>query len=217
MPPPANSSRVVLSGKLAGGEIWSTGFWITGADITSQGDATAQAQLLLEALGDADASGAMTITLNDWMANSCTWDRVTVYAYAGGSSQSEYIGEAVNTPTKQGGLGQRVPNQVAMVLSLRTGRPGRRYRGRMYLPAGGITLNSDGEIGSNSMQPVLDGWTVFFSRWNQGQAGQIVVMSTTGSVVTPVTSLILDSRPDIQRRRANRQTITLTLTEALTA
>lgn len=204
---PANCTRVVLSGALPGNEIWTTGFWMVNTGITSNAEAAALALVIAGTLNASDSSGAMRITIDHTFALGASWQRVNVYHYATGGNIATYAGEydlpspVVNTSSPT------APNQVSLVLSLRTNFSGRQNRGRMYLPATGITYASGGQISPSLAQTLTDGWATAFTDINASDAGKIVVVSAAGSAAHQVSLLKMDTKLDIQRRRSNRQTV----------
>lgn len=205
MPYPPEVARIVLSGGLPGGEIWTTGFWITNAAPHSQGQATALAQLTMAALTSADASGAMRVTAQHLFGNQTTFLKCQAYIYPDGSNKAAYIGEADVPQPYAGPYGDVTPNQIALVLSLRTQLPGRRNRGRMYLPATGLNFNNEGQAGLGTTEPVSAAWATFFTDQNASTEGKVVVVSAVGTTATPVSSVQMDTRADVQRRRANAE------------
>lgn len=97
------------------------------------------------------------------------------------------------------------PLPTSMVGSLRTGLPGRRYRGRMYWPAVGLQLTVGGRFSTSDatgappdFAEMLEGIS---TRWPATGAPVPVVVSKVGGVVTPVTSIQVGDVPDTQRRR----------------
>jgi hypothetical protein len=111
--------------------------------------------------------------------------------------------------------GDPLPASVAAVMSLRTARAGRSFRGRCYIPGWGEGANdATGHIGT-AAKAALDAWALgFLSAINQ-QGLQLAVLKrpifgsngaiTVPGVLTPVTqATIRDVRWDSQRRRLGR-------------
>ena len=129
---PAGSTKVVLSGVSPQGEIFATGFWLSGGAINSEASANIAAQAIADMTKWTDTGDGSPVKL---IGADTQYQTVTVYHYANAGSRAQFIGEAalagqVGT-ANQGPL----PLQCAVVVSLRTGLPGRSRRGRMYLPA----------------------------------------------------------------------------------
>jgi len=126
------------------------------------------------------------------------------------SAQNGLVYDYTGTPlpTTGGAMGQPLPSNVAAVLSLRTGRAGRSYRGRLYL--GGFTeLQSDGNfLPTGILENLRQGLINVITALNTGTR-QVVVVSkftanqprTTG-VTTPVTTVLARTiRLASQRKR----------------
>lgn len=102
--------------------------------------------------------------------------------------------------------------QTAIALSLRTGRPGASYRGRVYLPGLRMPLSA-GRIDGGNRTTLVEG----FAQWLRDVAGSLpggildlveldpVVVSSVKEVATPVTTVAVGDRLDTQRRRAEGQ------------
>lgn len=208
MPIPAGVCRIVLYGTFGTGDIWETGFWMDDTGVTDSATATALALTIGGTLNSADASGAMRVTAANLLDDFSVWIGVRVYVYVTPGPKSTAIGEYVLPTPRVGGKVISKPNQVALCMTLRTALAGRRHRGRMYLPATGVDIDTqDGQVSQANLNTVLTSWVTAFSDINDSDAGRIVVVSTQGSAATPVSSLTIDSKLDIQRRRANRETI----------
>lgn len=212
---PANCYRVVLSGAMPGGEIWSTGFWVFGAVPGNNSEANVAAELWYSVLNSSDASGSMRIIMAAYARSNVVWQKTTVYCYPSGGPSAAYIGEA-NHNVAGGSSNALLPNQASVVLSLRTGSAGRRNRGRMYLPLNGLALGTDAQIPAAACDAITATWKALFDDWNgSGDNGVISVVSSTATQHRAVSSLIVDSRIDIQRRRAASQAIAYRSTAAL--
>lgn len=214
MAPPAKSVRVVFGGSLNGGEVWSTGFWTVDHEATFNQDTAQALALYYDGLASGSGStGAMSRTLENIMTTSSNWQTTKTYLYTGGSNTAAFAGEYVKPTPIAGSQSSHMPNQVCLVATLRSGLPGRRNRGRMYLPAGGGSLDTaSGEFGSALIQTIATDWAALFTEINQGQDATAAIVSNAGSTSTPIHQVTVDSRCDIQRRRANKQAISYTVT-----
>lgn len=212
-------NRVTISGTLTSSEVWSTSLAfadVTGPTSTSldgQSTLSSTAEQIWIDLNDAGAaknpfsaissSGAIsTVRVENRDATSL----LQVAEYSDGT-----VLEGVGSPTQ--------PPSVAIVVSLLTGIPGRRYRGRMYLPVLTGSIGLDLRIPSSTVAAFLDNmgdrvtaWTAAFT----GGAGSItpVVVSLAGGVCTEVQQLRIGNVYDTQRRRRDDlieeyQTLTL--------
>lgn len=216
MPIPAEVYRVVASGSLAGGEIWSTGLWVQGHTPATQADADSAAELWMAQLVSTTDPAPFLLMAENWWSTQTTLERVTTYCYPAGGPHAAFIGSYDQLTTGQQGS-QTKPNQVALVTSLRTGIAGRRSRGRMYVPLTGGPLGADGQVPTAGAQAIADSWGTFLGDWNaSGDNGTVVVVSASATQAYPITQVVVDTRPDIQRRRANRQAINARTTHAVT-
>lgn len=200
MPIPVNVSRVSLIGAGPGGEIFDTSFWLSGQAPQSEVIANAQADAIGDLLNDATLD-----TLRGWIAGPSAYQELRLYSYPDGGPVASYIGVRPLTAGIGNAAGRNVP-QACVVVSLRTGFAGRRNRGRMYLPANGMPAGSDHQFAAANVATLAAAMGSFFSDVNAlTDVGNVSVVSQAGAAggVTPVTSIIVDTKVDIQRRRAD--------------
>lgn len=200
MPIPLGYSRAVLSGHLRNGEIFQWGFWCSEAP-TDAAAANTNAQAIATAYEGLQSTAGTPQHLID---NASGYDHVRVYSYPNGGPRAEFVGEAPITSGVGTGAGD-LPNQCCIVATLETGLAGRRHRGRVYLPANAQQLTT-GQAASGD--PALyASWMVQFIRAvNSAVApGFVVVLSQVAGSAQRVTAVTVDSRVDIQRRRADRE------------
>jgi hypothetical protein len=129
----------------------------------------------------------------------------------------------IDTPVTGAGLGgsSSLPPECAAVLTLRTGKRGRRYRGRIYLPAPGIAgvTNATGTLPSTIISGTTAQWAgmqaaLVSKQWvpvvaSYGQSMHKVpnthppqyVPVTWTPFVTAITNATMDANIDVQRRR----------------
>lgn len=109
------------------------------------------------------------------------------------------------------GAGNMLPAECAPVLTLRTDYRGRRYRGRMFLPAPVVSAtSSDGTLTASLITAIIAQWngmvTAIVANWEPVVASYGHSMTKAGPVswspfATPVTSATMDVFVDVQRRR----------------
>lgn len=207
MPIPADIARVSLVGHLPQGELFNTSFWVRSIPVTDAATANAFAVAIRDAFQT--GGGAALVSL---LALNSGYDEVRVYAYEDGGPTADWIGSAPLTGTQGTGSTDGLPLQTCMVASLRTGFAGRRSRGRMYLPwIKGLLVGH--QSNSTLINQVAGGVRDLFEDVNaMTGTGEVCVLSQVAGATAKVTSVVVDSRPDIQRSHANRQTITSTFT-----
>jgi len=205
MPRPTNTARVVVAGLYPSGEEFNWGFWLSGAP-ASNADAGAAALVVRDYI-----QGLGGDPLRAYLAPDCSYDKVTVYGYGSGIGPADFQGEAVFTERDGISAGASLPLQCAVVVSLRTGRPGRRGRGRMYVPVTASTL-TDHQLAAGNAASLSAAIGGFFTNLNDSTLipGSVCVLSQVDVEAHLVTSVIVDSRVDIQRRRADSQMATQT-------
>lgn len=199
---PNGVTRIVLSGAMPGGEIWSSGFWLDGNPPVDDDAADILAGIIAGFLTastfDAAFAGANS--------SDTTLTEVSVYGYPLGGPNATSVGRAAVTGVAGTATVGLMPDQVCTVLTLLTGNASRRGRGRMYLPATCLNLSSSHQIPSAIMAAWTAGAKDFFDRINaDGAIGDVAVVSIAGSATRVVTDVRMDSRVDIQRRRADQQ------------
>lgn len=201
MPPPAQRTRIVITGQLPGSEIFSFGWWGTGS--------FASESALASYLSAVVASTAFLTPINYLIQNlsdSGTYVRkISAYYYATQSNQATFQAEQLHdvrgngTPTH--------PNQVAVCCTTLTGLPGRSRRGRFYLPGthapvSGALAQMDQETVDNVAENAAN-----LVESSYGAGFTPAVVSGVAGTATVIRTVRVDSRLDIQRRRANRETI----------
>lgn len=201
MPIPAGVGRIVLVGTLRGGEIFNTGWWGQGDLFSTDAGCQTQADSVVASLGTSEFSGLWTN-----IADTATIiNKVMVYGYPEGGPHASVMAES---PThKVGGGPAALPLQCCLVATTLTGSPGRSNRGRIYWPVTGANVGTDNQLSEAITQQVA---TVTYALLAPGEGsgpGPIVVSQKHGTF-KPITSIRVDSRVDIQRRRAAKEAAT---------
>lgn len=114
-------------------------------------------------------------------------------------------------PPMLGGRAVTMPSQVAVAVTLDTGKPGASNRGRVYWPGLGAGVGPNGRQGNIDTEALAGD----FAGWlhDLGNAGASIfspgvvasVCSTTKGTANPVTQVRVGDRLDIQRRRADKE------------
>lgn len=216
---PAGVQKIVLFGSAPGGEIWETGFWLQGGLPTSDGAAQAQAELIYGVLLSESDPPVIPALATSWVNAGGAIRGARCYSYNNGGSQATYAGEYTAPTATTGTAPGHLPNQVCAVVTLRTDQSGRSYRGRMYLPAFGAALSTTGglfgQFDQTNCQTMVNDLAAAFQDLGASDAGTPVVVSPTRGVATLITSITMDTRADIQRRRANKQAAAVTVSAAV--
>lgn len=122
-------------------------------------------------------------------------------------------GDAAFPTTQPGSVsGSPMPGQACFVASLKTGKRGRTYQGRMYLgPIWATALQDDVTFGSSSVAIIQNALDAYKAEVDPaiGDNGRMAVCSkgspanNIGPHVEPVTSILVHSYIGTQRRRVN--------------
>lgn len=212
---PANVCRVSFRGHLAGNEIFDTSVWIypeTQGGSVPADDAAALA-LLTNVKAAFDASTLKTRLPSIW-STATGLETLAIYCYPNGGPTADASAEVADAVTGTGT--SYLPDQLCLVTTLTTGKTGRSKRGRMYWPLTSTALGADGQVASSTVNNLGGGVADFIGRL-AGSAGYFgAVVSQAHGYVNSITGVAADSRPDIQRRRANRQAETYKGTYAVT-
>jgi len=202
---PAGVRHVVLYGTLPGGEIWNSGFWIN-HHIPDEDNAVTQAEAMFTILKTNTSGHFWYEYRQHWLPGAASFDGVRNYGYTTGGPLANHVGQSTSGSVS-GSAPAQLPNQAALCVTTQTSFAGARRRGRMFLPALGPLTGSNGLFDGTITAALLAGlWTDMKACATiGGETFSLIVVSTTGSDYKPMTGLKADLRPDIQRRRANRQ------------
>lgn len=201
---PSNTLRMAFQGKIGLTDVWNCSVWIrpTGA-ATAPTNATDTAALLATFTGVSGWSGFRTALLTN-MRPIDTIDQYTLYSYPAGGTHAAAVATQADGAVGTGTTTTNPP-QVCQVMTLQTGVAGRAHRGRIYWPASALAMNTANEQFSGTLSSTRSG----FAAWVLGLAGLTLgwapyVVSQTNTSSLPVTSIKVDTKPDIQRRRVNK-------------
>lgn len=199
-------ARATFRGRLPGNETWACS--LSFARAVSQVWTGTQLEELAADLAPLWAT--MHGSGNVGMSTQVFFDRVDTYAIGPDGKSTAQGSGTLATP--QAGLGTvSLPNQCAMTVSLRTGRPGRAFRGRFYLPtlALGGSLGTDGRLPAatrDQMAAPIETFLNAIQGLDIGGTGvQLVVASGVGAGAnTAVSFFSLGRVLDTQRRRRSQ-------------
>lgn len=199
--------KIVHSGTIVGGEEWSTSY-----SMATPGIALSPTQGQLDLLtSTARADFATRAGANGGTAGSLYFSAgvsfVTTRGYSIGADgkatlQSEVSGTATASTTALA-----LPPQCSLVVSLRTGLPGRARRGRMYLPSLGIPLagGNTGRYSTGAVTSTMESIRDHFEAMNAVLEYKVCVASNAETENFIVTSVQADNVVDTQRRRRDSQ------------
>lgn len=208
MPIPLGYSRSTFYGTLSGGEIFNWSLWMDQAPADNAAAQT-QAQAFATKFQQLnDTPPASSVTPCQLVSNQATYVGCRVYGYTTNSGKATTIGDAVINRPGTSQTAVYLPNQVAVCVTLKSATAGRSATGRVYLPINSWTVQSNGQLSSSTPASIANWMAQFITALNTaaGAGRHIGVLSQKHGTFAPVVTTKVDSRLDIQRRRANRQT-----------
>lgn len=200
--------KVVPFGTIDTDQDWSTG-WFFKVEGLSTPPTTAQINTALGALED---------DLETWwndvkiVCNShCVFLGSRGYWYPSGSKVSTVVGEHLAAGAIPGTSAASTPTQTSVVASMKTGISGRSARGRSYLPANGLPLDVTNQISNGNVHTLSLAYSHVLADLSLDLASSLassgvapVVYSAKTGGTHQIISVTVDSRPDVQRRRADK-------------
>jgi hypothetical protein len=111
--------------------------------------------------------------------------------------------KAVTGGTYSGNVSGAWVPQVAPVVSLRTAKRGRSYRGRVYIPFAGEGQIENGLLSSGYALDLQEAWTAFQTALESSDF-YLAVASYHLAVANRVTNIIVEQATGTQRRRQER-------------
>lgn len=199
--------KLVIAGHIGSTQTWSTGVYI----IHSQTDEPPSPVDLGFALSAYESPvAAWANAFAPIWAQDTQYDKMDLYAYSPDSGRAH--SQSQLTPTAIVGMsGQNHPGQVSLVQSLRTNLAGASHRGRMYAPATGVSLQANLQLTQTQCNDLAGATGSLLTAINQTNlaghgltATACVIASRTTQTYTAIDEVVTDSRPDIQRRRADK-------------
>lgn len=202
---PTDFNTVTLIGTIRGGEQWTC----TAAYQTSFGTGPVKDFDDLQAWATAVAalSGSDYLALLKALSAGASLTRIRV-AYIDSAGVTAQVAEAPMTGGWVSSDAVLLPYQCAVVCSLLSGRPGRSYRGRIYWPALGVTIDDTTiKLATSEAQGIADDAAALLTDIG-GLAGPDALMvpavaSTRLGITSFVSSIRVGNVVDTQRRRRN--------------
>lgn len=198
----AGTVKVIVGGTLPGGETFAWGYQCLGDPSMTQTQLDSFQGGFVAAL----TNNFLTTGVKALFSTNTTYRSVKSYLYGGGSNT--ILQSLTNiTPVSGSSASAALPNQCAIVVTLKSGIPGRSNRGRAYLPMGcaGILAN-DGQLTSTQAGTIATAFASMLTAVKSGIAPiQPVVASPTHGSSKNLVSVSVDTRFDVQRRRARSQ------------
>lgn len=194
MPFPAAHSLLTFSGPAyADQEEWSTGCRLRRSTAPTEAQLSAAADAFLGLTGTTalGASNAARLV-------SVKWSPQNTEGKYGDAESVEFL----RAPAALGS-NDRMPAQIAVVISLRTARPrGRGSNGRMYIPALPTLEANTGRFSAGDASTIAAAAADFLSGVGDALGTDVVVGSQVGSgLLETVTAVRVGRVPDTQRRR----------------
>lgn len=202
--------RVRIEGTIGSAQTWSCSFYISLTTVS--GSPLDQTHLALAMAQLNTPVGTLNTALAGllWSADT-TINRLSLYYYNANQDKAAHVSH-IAAGGVLGSVTTYQPQFVSLVLSVLSDTPGRSGRGRMYLPVTAYALPSDHQFSQATLNSVGAACKALFQSVNalnmvpSGIASQqCVVASSTKSATYPVTELALDSKPDVQHRRSDKQ------------
>jgi hypothetical protein len=191
--------KVVIKGTGPGSEVWQTGFWTTCT--TNPVD-----QPALQTLCNTIAPFVTTW----WAAVKGTiyalysFTEVDMYQYVAPSTTAQFQAQTILTAS----AGTYVTNggsiDQSLVVSIRSARPGRSGRNRMYVPFHQAITATTGLASNSQTDGIGTATKALFTAVAGGSVAAPIVVSRTHGFWNAPSNIDTDNKPDIQRRRENR-------------
>lgn len=201
---PVDAVRFSMRGKLAVTDQWNCSFWMTPVGANHAPSTAADATTLLNTFTTGTAWTNFRAALLAMQRPIDGIQQEALYCYPSGGTSA--TAQAIKTDVGAGtGTSATLPPQICRVVTLRTDLSGRRHRGRIYLPATGMAVDSTNEQFSDSgstLLTALEAWDSYLAELTEGWWLAVVSQTSTSSQV--VARFSTDTVADTQRRRRNK-------------
>lgn len=199
---PPGVARWTLTGKSSADEVWAFDWWT----MPGTGVANAAAwQSTTDGMKGVIQSTGLDAKLSAHLGTAGTISELKSIYYRN-SQTATFVANSLWSPAIAGQSVTFMPYQQSLCVTLLTDLPGPSTRGRLYLPASGLSLTTNRLFVPANITPTMTSLKqVLAAGLTVGQYGPAVIVSKVLTIATPVTAIRWDLKPDIQRRRANRQ------------
>jgi hypothetical protein len=193
------------------GEEGQTTFWFQGSGSTHDGSQLNSALTEIDSLMGSNESPSNWAKLTDLLANVQAYDQISLYEYAVAPGKATALAHLGVNHAGTGAM--TMPLQACAVATLRTELAGARHRGRQYWPIQAFGISgTDGQLSLTEITAVENVAAQTAGNVIQGLDTSLsianldwVVFSRAAAATTPITAVVVDSRVDVQRRRAASQ------------
>lgn len=204
---PSGYSRSTFYGTLPGGDIFNFSLWANEAP-ADQAATQAQADAFAT---EFKVSPGTNVSAWQICSTTTTFSGVRVYSYLDTTGKATHIADSAIGQAGTASSGSTLPNQCCVVVTLKSAVAGRRSQGRIYLPCTNQALSSPPALSTAIVTGLANWMADLIHRLNSHIGSQkIGVLSQVGATFQPFTTVKVDSKIDIQRRRANKGVISYT-------
>lgn len=204
--------RVTVEGTALTGEVWSVNPCFGIGDFSFATPTFAQANAAAAAIAALTPGSQLLAAMSTGLR--ITGARVEVRKFDG---TLDVVGEATRSSSLPGTGAPVHPPQIAMCHSLRTARAGASYRGRLYWPGVGLTIQStDFRVSSATQDSLLSDLKTYLTSFEGAintafveTGASLVVWSRKDAALEAVNALSVGNVLDTQRRRRDKLTESL--------
>lgn len=211
--------KLTCNGVVYTGQTWSIGLWVLPTWTTGPPTAVQ----LNSVAANLDAYWATWWTaIKALNGSNTTRTGSGVYVYPAGDTVASTVARStLGSPVAGTAAGNPLPTQVAAVCSLRSDIAGRRGRGRCYTPITGASLTNNQLSSANTSaisgayKALLNSINAYTSPSNNVATLHATVLSRAEGNGHAVSSVVVNSRIDIQRTRADKVGALYTVTDTI--
>lgn len=200
-----NLVKLTISGKIGTAQTWSIGFWSVAPGPTTLAELQTFAAA---ARGHWHTfwTGAYQAVISD----DTSYTTLHASRYPSGTTSADLVAQDLAGAVIGSSSIHHAP-QLALVASLRTGVSGRQNRGRVYLPLTGLPNAdlSDHQVAASVIDAINTDFTAFLIAMDTETIGPDTWQTSVANprathAAVPVIQVVMDSKIDTQRRRADK-------------